>query len=115
MPIDRDPAALYDIWDAGQLLGEFLKDRTRADLDTDLLLQSAVLHRLLLLGEAVRRLSDAFRLAHSEIEWGGFIGLRNVVIHQYDKVDLDKIWKIASEEVPQLCRQIEPLLPKDVI
>ncbi len=73
--------------------------------------QSAVLHQLLVLGEAVRRLSDQFRTGHSEIDWRGFAGLRDVLIHQYDKVDLDEVWKVGAEEVPELRRQIDNLLP----
>jgi len=84
MSADRDPAVLIDISNACQLLLDFTKDRSRADLDSDLLLQSAVLHQLLLLGEAVRRLTSNFRADHSEIDWQGYIGLRNVLIHQYD-------------------------------
>jgi uncharacterized protein with HEPN domain len=114
MPIDRDPATLVDASNACQLVEEFLKGRTRSDLDSDLLLQSAVLHQLLVLGEAVRRLSESFRECHPEIPWSGFIGLRNVIIHQYDMVDLNKIWEIATVEVPLLYRQVHALLPNNL-
>lgn len=74
MPIDRDPATLFDISIARQRLEEFITEKSKADLDSDSLLESAVLHQLLVLGEAVRRLSNAFRAAHPEIDWSGFIG-----------------------------------------
>jgi uncharacterized protein with HEPN domain len=113
MSINRDPAILIDIANACQLLSDFVKGRSRDDLDSDMLLQSAVLHQLLILGEAVRRLSGDFRAVHPEIDWRGYVGQRNVLIHQYDLVDLDEIWKVVSLEVPDLYRQIQPDLPDD--
>ena len=81
MSIDRDPAVLVDIANACQLVLDFIKDRSRFEFDSDMLLQSAVLHQLLVLGEAVRRLTAEFRTAHPEVDWSGYVGLRNVLIH----------------------------------
>jgi uncharacterized protein with HEPN domain len=70
-----------------------------------------VLHQLLLLGEAARRLTDVFRAAHPEIEWSGYVGLRNVLIHRYDEIDLSEVWKIATSDVLALAQQVGRLLP----
>jgi len=108
-----DRAVLIDIANACQFLSSFVQGRREGELDSDMLLQSAVLHQLLVLGEAVRRLSDGFRAAHPEIDWSGYVGLRNVLIHQYDEVDLGEIWKIITADLPVLSLQIAPLLPPE--
>ncbi|MEX2170962.1 MAG: HepT-like ribonuclease domain-containing protein [Pirellulales bacterium] len=102
--------ALADIVDECDLVSEFINDRSESDFHTDLLLQSAVLYRLLVLGEAVTRVSDETRLLHSTVDWRGFAGLRNVLIHQYHKVDLARVWKIVGDELSQLRRQVSDIL-----
>jgi uncharacterized protein with HEPN domain len=104
-----DRAVLIDIANACRFVLDFVKDRSKEEFISDMLLQSAVLHQLLVLGEAVRRLTAEFRAAHPEIDWRGYAGLRNVLIHQYDNVDLDEVWKNAVEELPELNRQIDIL------
>jgi uncharacterized protein with HEPN domain len=56
---------------------------------SDLKTQSAVLHQLMVLGEAVRRLATGFRESHPEIPWALMAGMRDKLIHAYDAVDLD--------------------------
>jgi uncharacterized protein with HEPN domain len=73
----------------------------------DLLIQSAVLHRLALLGEALRGVSPEIREAHPEIPWLQVIGFRNVVIHEYFGIDLELVWVIVAEYVATLGEQLK--------
>ncbi len=77
---------------------------------SDVLLQSALLHRLTLLGEACRALSPELRAAHPEVPWAQIIAFRNVVVHQYFGVDLDLVWTIIAEQVPGLGSSLEAIL-----
>ena len=113
MSIDRNPAVLIDIANACDLIGEFIRGNCKADFDADLKLQSALLHQLLILGDAARQLSSEFRAAHPEIDWSGYIGQRNVLIHRYPEVDLEKVWRVVVDEVPELRRRIQPWLPDE--
>ena len=45
--------------------------------------------------------------------WKNVAGLRDVLIHAYDEIDLDEVWRIASEQVPQLLARLEPLVPNE--
>jgi uncharacterized protein with HEPN domain len=74
--------------------------------------QSAVLHQILILGEAAKRVSKAYRDQHPEIPWRQMAGMRDVLIHAYESVDVDEVWNTVNEEVPELLRKIEPLIPK---
>jgi uncharacterized protein with HEPN domain len=85
---------------------------TKSQFLNDIKTQSAVLHQLLILGEAVKRLSDDFRQRHATIPWRLIAGMRDKLIHGYDSVDLDEVWKTTSQDMPNLLSQIEPLLPQ---
>lgn len=74
----------------------------RERFHSDLVVQSAILHRLALLGEACRGLSPDIRDNHPEVPWPQIIAFRNIVIHEYFGVDLDLVWAIVLDHLPQL-------------
>ena len=91
---------------------EFRQGFNKAAFLEDLKTQSAILHQLMIMGEAVKRLSADFRADHPEIPWVLIAGMRDKLIHGYDIVDLDRVWKTTEKDVPELLSLIEPLLPK---
>ena len=109
--MQRDQVTLLDIARAARLAAEFVADMDREVFLADTKTLSAVLHQLLVMGEAVKRLSDEFRAAHAETPWGLIAGMRDKLIHAYDEVDLDQVWVTVQRDVPALLRQIEPVLP----
>lgn len=68
----------------------------------DELVQTWVVHHLMIIGEACRALSPQFRAVHSENVWAQAAGLRNVIVHQYFGVDLDIIWGVIERDLPNL-------------
>jgi uncharacterized protein with HEPN domain len=91
---------------------EFTANLTYEAYLDSILTQSAVERQLGILGEAARRLSNEFRQAHLEIDWRRIIGLCNILIHRYDEIRQQTIWKIVTSELRPLLAQLEPLLPK---
>lgn len=75
--------------------------------------QSAVARQLEIIGEATKRLSEEFRGAHPEVPWRHMAGMRDVLIHAYDHVDMDEVWVAATESLPKLIAEIAPLVPPD--
>ena len=59
------------------------------------------------------RLLDDFRNRHPEIPWALVAGMRDKLIHGYDIVDLDEVWKTSSQDVPELLSWLEPRLPRE--
>lgn len=110
--MDRDDASLLDIARAAHLTQDFCQGMTKSQFLDDRKTQSAVLHQLLILGEAVKRLSDGFRQQHATIPWRLIAGMRDKLIHGYDSIDLNEVWKTTSQDMPDLLNQIEPLLPQ---
>ena len=83
----------------------------KAAFGADRKTQSAVLHQLMVIGEAVKRLSPEFRERHGGIPWSAIAGMRDHLIHGYDLVDLEEVWKTATADVPSLLTALEPLVP----
>ncbi len=108
----RDEATLLDIVKAAQLASSFIQGMTKESFLDDIKTQSSVLYQLAVIGEAVKRLSHEFRAQHPDVPWQLIAGMRDHVIHGYDVVDWDEVWKTATRDVPDLLAKIEPWLPK---
>jgi uncharacterized protein with HEPN domain len=109
--MQRDEATLLDIAQAARLVLAFMQGMTKKAFLGDLKTQSSVLYQLVVMGEAVKRLSHEFRAQHPDIPWSLIAGMRDHLAHGYDIVDWDEVWKTATSDVPDLLANIEPLLP----
>ena len=107
----RDNASLLDIARAAQLILEFAQGLEKTELAANLEKQSAILYQIVVIGEAVKRLSADFRNQHSEVPWREIAGMRDILTHQYDRVEVDEIWGVIQDDIPSLLSMIEPLLP----
>lgn len=108
----RDEAALVDIFDAIQLINQYMKDIDREAFEENTEKQDAVLRRIIIVGEATKRLSVEFRNQHSDIPWKKIAGMRDVLSHDYDEVDLDEVWSVVTWSLPELYQYIQPLIPE---
>lgn len=107
----RDEAALLDVYQAALDVLEFKGDLDEEAFMDDRRTQSAIVHQLLIIGEATKRLSEDFREAHPSIPWSSMAGMRDRLIHDYNNVDLEEVWRTADRDVPKLLGKIETLLP----
>jgi len=63
-----------------------------------------------IIGEAASKVGPGFRQVHPEVPWRALIGLRNHLIHGYDVVDLDIVWRTTEEDLPRLSETLAGLL-----
>lgn len=108
-PDERDAAYLWDMLDAAQTVEQLISGLSFADYDNDRRTQLAIERALEIIGEAAGRVSKPLREAHPEIPWRQIIGQRNVLAHEYGEIKQDRIWKVATENIPQLISMLEPL------
>ncbi|SPF43495.1 Nucleotidyltransferase [Candidatus Sulfopaludibacter sp. SbA4] len=77
---------------------------------SDELVQTWVVHHLMIIGEACRALSASFRSTHHSEEWALAAGLRNVIVHEYFGVDIDVVWGVVERDLPSLKGRIQEIL-----
>ncbi|WP_058868317.1 DUF86 domain-containing protein [Chloracidobacterium thermophilum] len=101
---------LHDILDACDAVERFLRRTDETAFMQDELIQSAVLQKLIVIGEAAARLPQSFTEQHPEIEWSDMVAFRNIAVHAYFAVDWSIVWVTATGDVPLLRGKIKALL-----
>lgn len=109
--MNRDDASVVDIDTAAKRILKFVGNLNETELSDDEEKQSAIIYQLIIIGEATKRLSPKFRQQHESIPWKAIAGMRDVLAHQYDKVNSKTLWDIVDQEIPELIDFISPLLP----
>ena len=110
-PETRDAAYLWDMLEAARSVRDFVKDTTAEEFLEDRMIQAAVEREVEIIGEAARRISDAFKEAHPEVPWRNIVGMRNLLAHEYGAIIQSRMWTLAAEHIPALIAQLEPLIP----
>ena len=70
----------------------------------------AVVRALEILGEATKRIPVEIRDRFPEIPWRSMAGIRDKLIHNYVSVNLEVVWKTATEDLPPLLLQIQRVI-----
>ena len=109
----RDLAWVLDILQASRKIVEYARDLDEEHFQASRLHQDAVLRQLTIIGEAAKRVSAEFRVSHPEVPWRQVAGFRDVVVHDYSRVDLQEVWRIVQENLPTLMTLLEPLIPPE--
>lgn len=107
-----DRARLTHALGAARKAARFIKDRDREELDADEMFEAALIRTIEVVGEALNQVSAEFREMNPDFPWRSAIGMRNRLIHGYDGVDNEIVWRTATEELPKLAAKIERLLDK---
>lgn len=111
--MSRDDATILDILKAARLVVEFKGKISKKTFLKDAKTQSAILHQLLVIGEAVKRLSEDLRTQYPGVPWARIAGMRDKLIHEYDAVDLDEVWRTVTKDISPLIAFLKPLAPRD--
>lgn len=82
----------------------------RSAFIADSMIQDAVLRNLEIIGEASTKVSAEYRQNHPEIDWRAAMQLRNVLIHNYPGVNVERVWSVVVGKLPALKKQVQHLL-----
>jgi uncharacterized protein with HEPN domain len=104
-----DRVRLGDILEAIERIDKYA-GQGREALRDDELIQTWVVHHLMIIGEACRALSPEFRAAHPEDVWALAGGLRNVIVHEYFGIDLEIVWGVIERDLPVLKNVVAEIL-----
>lgn len=105
-----DKAHLIDILEAAKLAIGYVTGKSHEDFVSDSQCQDAVIRRVEIIGEAARRVSADTRTKHSELPWDSMMGMRNILIHEYDEVDFDVVWETVQRDLPSLIQKLEKII-----
>jgi uncharacterized protein with HEPN domain len=109
----REALYLTDIVGAAEAIRRFLGGVEREDFFADEMRQSAVLQKLIVIGEAAARLPADFQKQHPEVEWVDIVGFRNIAVHEYFAVSWSIVWVTATQDVPNLHHKVVRILAKE--
>lgn len=104
-----DRSHILDILASGEFIMRALDGLTFAQFRDNEEKQFAVEHQFMIMGEAVKRLSSDFRRQHPNVPWQEMAGMRDILIHSYDAVDLRIVWDAAKDHLPPLVQNLRPL------
>lgn len=110
-PEERDYAHLWDILQAARELMEMSRNVDYGGFMDDIKLMRASERSLEIIGEGANKLSKPFTGDHPEIEWRDIIGQRNIIAHEYGRIDYELLYRTIRDDIPELIRQLERLVP----
>lgn len=93
--------------DSAREAQSFVQGRTRHDLDTDRMVTLALVKCIEIIGEAASAVSATTTQRLSSIPWRNIIGMRNRLVHDYTRIDLDILWTVATLDLPALISELE--------
>ncbi|MBP0028221.1 DUF86 domain-containing protein [Roseofilum sp. Guam] len=100
--MQRDKEYILDILEAARKICRYTDGVTFNEFSTNEEKQDAVIRRITIIGEATKRLSAEFKQNHPQIEWQEVAGMRDVVVHDYNRVNVRMVWDVVQQDIPQL-------------
>ena len=101
---------LLDIHDCIKKIEEYIHNVNKEKFIEEMQLQDAVMRRLEIIGEAAKNVSPEVRKKYPDIPWKKMAGLRDVLIHGYFGVNLERVWIAVKYDLPDLKKKIKKIL-----
>ena len=100
--MSRDKEAVFDIIESVKKIMSYTVQISLTEFGASDEKQDAVLRRILVIGEATKRLSPEFRQCYSQIPWRDIAGMRDILVHDYNRIDIERVWDVVQNDLPDL-------------
>jgi len=111
--MSRDDTYLVDILESAKIALDYVFDKDWDAFYEILQVQDAVVRRIEIIGEAARRISLETRDKYPQIPWREMTSMRNLVIHEYDVVDIKQVWDTVQNKLPLLIEELSKIVPTE--
>jgi uncharacterized protein with HEPN domain len=111
--MSRDDTYLVDILESAKIAVDYVFDKDWDAFYKDIQVQDAVVRRIEIIGEAARRVSQETRDKYPQIPWREMTSMRNLVIHEYDVVDIKQVWDTVQNKLPPLIKELSKIVPPE--
>jgi uncharacterized protein with HEPN domain len=111
-PEQRDNALLWDMKQAAGEIAEFTECLSYEQFASNKVIRYAVERQVLVIGEAAGHVSSSFKDSHPQIPRSSIIAQRNILAHEYGEILVERIWRVASQHIPELIKLLDPLIPE---
>ena len=101
---------LQDIFECCENAVSYTDGMTFAEFSDDQKTIDAVVRNLEIIGEAVKNVPTETLQTKPEIKWKQIAGFRDIIIHQYFKVDLEIVWDVVQNRLPELKTAVSEML-----
>ena len=105
-----DRLYLIHICECIERIESYISGKNKKDFIDSELLQDAIIRNLQIMAESTQRLSDDTKESQSGIDWFKVAGFRNVLVHDYLGIDVERVWNILHKDLPALKTAINKML-----
>src|SRR3989344_5510171 len=112
--MNKEPTIFIEhILESIENIESFIKSSTKVDFLENKEKQSAVIRQIEIIGEAVKNIPESFRKDYLQVPWIKIAGMRDKLMHHYFGVDLNAVWKVVKENIPDLKKNILVIIKKE--